>query len=843
MLETGLAVGRLTGGPVRQSQPSIAAVPDRVAAIDAATAGSLHALLALLDALPEALLLLDNAGCVLAANRAAGDLYRQPSAELQGLALAALDPALSPLALADAAARAETGIELHQSGSHRRADGSLFAADLWLRACSGPGAARLLARVRPAQAPAGAEDDARYRLLLQAMDKGVLIQDAEGRIVAVNPAACRILGLSETEILQVRREVLREWRVVDEHGTLVAFEDLAGNRALREGRSIESTLLGVYLPHLHAYRWLSLTAVPQFRDGDTRPFQVVSTFSDVSTLKRQADLFDETQRLAGIGGWEIDDAHGVAYWTDEMYRIHDLPTGVAISEARALDFIDPEDRELLERALLEARTLARTFDLELRLHSAIGRRRWVRSLGKPLLHEGRVFGVTGSVQDITERKLVEEQLKRQATTDRVTGLPNRDTLLAQLAQAVADAQAAAAPAVLFVDLDRFKVVNDVLGHIEGDRLLIAAAERLSRSIAGSHAALARWGSDEFALFLQAAAGAAVPGQLAERIVNAFRQPLRHGGEEFTLTASVGIATFPEHGRSAQQLMRNAEAAMLEVKRRGRDGWQAFTPGLEQAIDERQRIESALRRALDDAEFRLVWQPKVALARGSIHGLEALLRWRSGSLGEIAPAQFVPHAENSGEIVRIGAWVIVDACRQLRAWIDRGAVPGHAAVNVSFRQLLSGTLYDTVAAALREYGLPGRLLELEMTERVLIEDAADTLEVLTAIKRLGVRITIDDFGEGYSSLNYLRRLPLDGIKISHAFMQGIPHNGIDNAICEAIVRMGRSLGLAVTAEGVETELQRDFLIALGTPFAQGFLFSPPLEQVQIGRFLDAWGDRA
>ena len=828
---------------MRQSLPSIAAVPDRVAAVDAAITGPLHALFPLLDALPEALLLLNREGCVLAANRTACDLYRQPAAELQGLALAALDPALSPLALADAATRVESGAELHLSGSHRRADGSLFAADLWLRACSGPGGARLLARVRPAHPPAGTEDDARYRLLLQAMDKGVLIQDAEGRIVAVNPAACRILGLSETEILQVRREVLREWRVVDEHGTLVAFEDLAGNRALREGRSIESTLLGVYLPHLHAYRWLSLTAVPQFRDGDTRPFQVVSTFSDVSTLKRQADLFDETQRLAGIGGWEIDDAHGVAYWTDEMYRIHDLPTGVAISEARALDFIDPEDRELLERALLEARTLARTFDLELRLHSAIGRRRWVRSLGKPLLHEGRVFGVTGSVQDITERKLVEEQLKRQATTDRVTGLPNRDTLLAQLAQAVADAQAAAAPAVLFVDLDRFKVVNDVLGHIEGDRLLIAAAERLSRSIAGSHAALARWGSDEFALFLQAAAGAAVPGQLAERIVNAFRQPLRHGGEEFTLTASVGIATFPEHGRSAQQLMRNAEAAMLEVKRRGRDGWQAFTPGLEQAIDERQRIESALRRALDDAEFRLVWQPKVALARGSIHGLEALLRWRSGSLGEIAPAQFVPHAENSGEIVRIGAWVIVDACRQLRAWIDRGAVPGHAAVNVSFRQLLSGTLYDTVAAALREYGLPGRLLELEMTERVLIEDAADTLEVLTAIKRLGVRITIDDFGEGYSSLNYLRRLPLDGIKISHAFMQGIPHNGIDNAICEAIVRMGRSLGLAVTAEGVETELQRDFLIALGTPFAQGFLFSPPLEQVQIGRFLDAWGDRA
>ncbi|MEO7149229.1 MAG: EAL domain-containing protein [Rhodanobacteraceae bacterium] len=232
----------------------------------------------------------------------------------------------------------------------------------------------------------------------------------------------------------------------------------------------------------------------------------------------------------------------------------------------------------------------------------------------------------------------------------------------------------------------------------------------------------------------------------------------------------------------------------------------------------------MRRALDNGELRLAYQPVSALDDGRIAGVEALLRWRSHALGEIAPSQFIAHAENSGEIVRIGAWVIAQACKDWRAWQAAGIAPAHVAVNVSFRQFQSGTLLETVRAALREHALPPQTLELELTERALIEDASDAMETFAALKRLGVRLLIDDFGEGYSSLNYLRRFPLDGLKISHAFLQGVPDDPSDSAICAAIVRLAESLGLGVTAEGVETPAQREFLAGLHASRVQGYLYA-------------------
>ncbi|MCE5233943.1 MAG: EAL domain-containing protein [Mizugakiibacter sp.] len=800
----------------------------------------------LLDAVPDAVTLHDEDGRILDANAAACRDYGYTLDELRRMSVHDLNPGLPHDHMRRMLETFELGHTATDETTNRRRNGDVFPVEVHSSAYRDGNQRRIVAVARDLSGRRNIDaelrtSEARYRLLLQAMDKGVLVQDTSGGIVSVNPAACRILGVSEAEILAMRREDLHDWRFVDEHGDAIDLGQLPGFRAIKLGRNVESSLLGVYLPHLHLYRWLSATAVPQFEAGQSRPFQVISTFSDVTVLKRQADLFDKTQRLAGIGGWELDDLRGLLFWTDELYRIHDLPTGSAVSEARALSFYDEDDRKHLRRALQEARTAARPFDLELRLTTAIGRGRWVRAMGQPLVRHGRIYGVAGTVQDITERKLVEDQLKRQASTDRVTGLPNRETALAQLGRMLTDADSDAGPAVLYVDIDRFKLVNDVLGHVEGDHVLKESAERLLRCAAGAQATVARFGGDEFLLLVCDISDFALLMALAERITATFHRPFQHGGSEFLLTVSIGIARAPTDGDSVQQLVNHAEAAMLEAKRRGRNTWQPFDHELARDLSDRLLMESLLRRALDNGEFRLVYQPKVDLARSSVIGMEALLRWNSPQLGEVSPSHFIPHAENSGEIVRIGAWVIGEACRALRTWREAGLGLRHVAVNVSFRQLLGGSVLDAVQSALRECELPGNALEIEMTERVLIEDAGDIVETFSALRRMGVSLTIDDFGEGYSSLNYLRRLPIDGLKISHTFMQGIPANAVDSSICQAIVQIAQSLGMKLTAEGVETEAQREFLLRLGTPFAQGFLFSPPLEAARVPAFLEAWGE--
>ncbi|MBB6183569.1 putative bifunctional diguanylate cyclase/phosphodiesterase [Oleiagrimonas soli] len=445
-------------------------------------------------------------------------------------------------------------------------------------------------------------------------------------------------------------------------------------------------------------------------------------------------------------------------------------------------------------------------------------------------------------RDISERVEAERQLRvsadhlrKQARVDSLTRLPNRDTMLEAIREAIDGARAEASPAVLYIDLDRFKILNDMLGHHAGDRLLLATAERLRMCCEGD-VRCGRYGNDEFIVLLPRGASART---CAQRIIRAFERPFQLEGEAFVLTTSIGIAHYPQHGDSAEQLIQHADTAMHEAKRRGRHTYRAFDKTMGDRLGMRNQIEAQLRLALDQGELWLAFQPKISLHDRRIVGAEALLRWRSRQFGDVPPTDFIPHAENSGEIVRIGAWVVQEACRQLRAWRDQGLMLEHIAVNVSFRQLLSGTFSDSVQAALDAHGLPGDALELEMTERILIDEAPDTLETFTALKKMGVRLSIDDFGEGYSSFNYLRHLPIDCVKISHTFMQGIPSQASDTAICEAIVRIADSLGMTVVAEGVESEEQLAFLERIGTDDAQGFLFSHPLQPAQMADFMRDW----
>ncbi|MFD0324711.1 putative bifunctional diguanylate cyclase/phosphodiesterase [Lysobacter gummosus] len=407
----------------------------------------------------------------------------------------------------------------------------------------------------------------------------------------------------------------------------------------------------------------------------------------------------------------------------------------------------------------------------------------------------------------------------------MTGLLNRDAVQAELERRL-DTFPHSPLAVLYIDLDRFKVVNDVLGHAAGDRLLASAARRIRHAV-GDQAQIARFGGDEFLVVCSLDSDPTRGERLADAILDIFGDSFRVDGEEFSITASIGISQAPLDGRTAQQLIQSADVAMYDSKRRGRNSWQAFTPELAEQQLHRLQLETHLRRAVHNDEFHLVYQPQVDLNDGRVIAVEALIRWRNRSLGEMRPDRFIDHAETTGDIVGIGGWVLHEACRQLRQWRNDGLKIERVAVNVSYRQFLGDDLASNVAAALAEYDLTGTALELEFTERVLIEDAPDTVRTFARLRELGVSLSIDDFGEGYSALNYLRRLPIHGLKLSQLFVQGVPDNQSDVAVCQAVTGIARSLGLGLVAEGVETERQRAFLRELGVAIGQGFLFAPGL----------------
>ncbi|MBI2398252.1 MAG: EAL domain-containing protein [Xanthomonadales bacterium] len=797
----------------------------------------------LLDAVPEAVTVHDRHGRILEANRTAESVYGYPLEQLRSLRIQDLNPTLPDAYMDEVFRTFQVGRTETVETTNRHGDGHYFPIEVHSRMFLDGDDMRIIAVVRDVTARQQAErelhaSERRYRELFDAVDKGILVQEPSGRVLSANAAAERMLGMDEASLRAERLDV-SDWRFVDERGQPLKPAALPPLRAASEGRAIESTVIGISSPLLGGHSWFSVTAVPQFRDGESTPFEVITLFSDITALKLESVLFDEVQSLASIGGWHYDFLRKRMYGSPELHRLLELPRGQELDREAVYAVFVPGDRDRLRNAMDSARLRSEPFDLELRVVTASGQRRWLRVIGQPQSPRGTADSVIGTAQDITSRKRQEEQLRRQALTDPLTGLSNRDALMRALALALDEAPPGAGPALLYVDLDRFKVINDLLGHAAGDGLLVAAAQRL-RTCVGANTLLARFGGDEFMAMIAPCADESVAREMAMRVTRAFAEPFPHSGEEFSITASVGIAHYPQDGATIQQLINHADAAMFDAKRRGRNNWQAFSPALARTLTDRLLIETQLRRALDNQEFHLCYQPQVDLRSGRVTAAEALLRWRNRVLGPMAPDLFITHAENTGDIVRIGAWVIREACRQLRSWRDAGLAVPRVAVNVSYRQFLSDNLPEVVSGALQEFGLAGSCLELEMTERVLVEDVPDTLAIFKAIKQLGVSLVIDDFGEGYSALNYLRQLPFDGLKISHHFMQGIPATPSDTAICEAIIRIAQSLGMVVIAEGVELETQRQFLLRQGTTQAQGFLFSRPVAADEIAEFVRMHG---
>jgi diguanylate cyclase (GGDEF)-like protein len=423
-----------------------------------------------------------------------------------------------------------------------------------------------------------------------------------------------------------------------------------------------------------------------------------------------------------------------------------------------------------------------------------------------------------------------------AQHDAVTNLPNRLVLNDRVSQAISLARRRkTAMAVVFLDLDRFKYINDSLGHAIGDRLLQSVALRLVASVRDSDT-VTRQGGDEFVILLSEIAHSQDAAKSAKRILQSLTAPHLIGAHELHIDGSIGISVYPVDGEDAETLIKNADTAMYHAKENGRNNFQYFTAEMNVKVVARQSLEASLRRALEREEFLLHYQPKVNLNTGEITSVEALIRWQHPDRGLVSPAEFVPIAEDSGLILPIGRWVLREACRQTRAWQDAGLPPIPAAVNVSYAEFRKTDFVEGVQTTLKETGLEARYLELELTEGVLMDDAKFTASVLQELKGMGIRLAADDFGTGYSSLSYLREFPIDILKIDRSFINQITADCDGSTIVDAIISMGKSLKHVVVAEGIETQGQRAYLQAHHCQEGQGYLFSRPLPAAQFAVLL-------
>jgi diguanylate cyclase len=433
-------------------------------------------------------------------------------------------------------------------------------------------------------------------------------------------------------------------------------------------------------------------------------------------------------------------------------------------------------------------------------------------------------------------KRANDELQRLALQDPLTKLPNRLLLEDRINQAIAQAERGnSKTAVLFVDLDRFKLINDSLGHFVGDELLRAVGQRMHHLLRGEDT-VSRLGGDEFVILQRFATDILDAQDLAHRVLLALREPFRVHEHELLVTPSIGISVFPMHGDTAQMLITRADAAMYNAKQAGRNTYRVFEADMSTFFPERLLLENDLRRAIARGEFELHYQPKVDVETGRVVGMEALLRWRHATRGLVAPAEFIPIAEDCGAIVEIGEWVLGEACRQNVRWQRAGAPQLRVAVNISGVQFRQPDLLDTIAQALAASGLHPECLEIEITESVIMQDPSQMIVVLERLSKMGVHVSIDDFGTGYSSLSYLKRFPLDKLKIDRSFIRDISSDTEDAAITRAIIGLAHNLRLKVVAEGVETREQLEFLRTLGCDEYQGYYKSKPVPAAEFQRLI-------
>ena len=780
----------------------------------------------------------------------------------------------------------------------------------------------------------------------------VVVLDREGRIRRFNRACEDLTGYAFAE---VEGRFVWDFLLPPEERDQVhqqAFSSLASNPQSLRGS--------------HTNHWIA-------RDGTRRLIEwsnsalldeqgemefMVSLGIDVTekrlaeaALKESETRLNEAQRIAQVGSWELDLASGKLSWSDEIFNLLEIDKASVQASCEAfLNAVHPEDRDRVDQIFYASPTTRTPYEITHRLRMPDGRIKWVNercethydAQGKAIRSTGTVQDITGrklaeealrlyasvfehsgeailisdrnnrilavnsafthltgyrideirgespqilasgqtpdethramaaaleqvgywqgevldrrkdntiypkwmsvsvvrdaegdvshyitSFTDITARKMAEAQISQLAYHDALTGLNNRFSLQTQLEQALSMVhREQRALAVIFLDLDRFKTINDTLGHAVGDELLKDVAHRLRDSVRESDI-VARLGGDEFVVVLTEVEDATTAARVADKILQTLARPYAVGDEELHSTASIGLAFYPNDGEDSDTLMKNADTAMYHAKSLGRNNVQFFTAEMNRTAMKRLTMDHDLRVAVETGQFELHYQPQLNGRTGRIVGFEALVRWRHPHAGMVSPTEFIPIAEETGLILPLGAWVLDEACRQLRAWRNAGIANITMAVNLSAHQLHASILLAHVKHALEKHGLKGTDLELEITESVAMHDPDASIRQLRALRDLGVRLSIDDFGTGYSSLSYLKLLPIHTLKLDQSFVRDIEYDSNDVAICTATIALAHSLGLAVIAEGVETEAQRHMLVSHHCDFMQGYLFSKPL----------------
>lgn len=564
-------------------------------------------------------------------------------------------------------------------------------------------------------------------------------------------------------------------------------------------------------------------------------------------LRESQVRLDNAQRIAKLGHWEWVFDDNAFNWSSECTRLLNLANQKKHLHS-FLNCVHIDDRSAVSNAMDRAKTEAGQFTLEFRTTANIEEDTRIMHVEAECASAGNMLG---TIQDITERTKAEDQIHRLAYYDLVTGLPNRAQLHDMISLALTQSrQTNSRFALLFLDLDHFKQVNDTLGHNAGDTLLRNVSTRLkeavrwtdgvNRSVPLSNSlkeTIARLGGDEFVVLLDSIDRIEDAAVAADRICKALAKHFTIEDTEVRVTTTIGISVYPSDGESVDQLLKHADVAMYHAKEQGRNGYQFYSQSIHNLALERFSLERDLRKALETDGFHLEYQPKIALKDTTLTGVEALVRWNHPQRGRVSPADFIPLAEETGLIVPLGEWVLRSACVQMMKWLSAGIPPFIMAVNCSAIQLVRTDMAKVITNALEVTGLNPAYLEIELTESLLMQDVEEGIVILQALKDLGVHVSIDDFGTGFSSLSYLKRLPVDKLKIDQSFIKDLTSDPGDAAIVTSMITLAHNLDLTVVAEGVETEQQLGYLRAERCDEIQGFLISRPLEPADFTKWVD------
>jgi diguanylate cyclase (GGDEF)-like protein/PAS domain S-box-containing protein len=669
------------------------------------------------------------------------------------------------------------------------------------------------------------ESEARYHSVFETSRDPIYITERDGRFIDVNASLLELFGYTREEFLSLNARVLyadpidrlRFQREIEQHR---AVRDFEVRLRVKDG-SVRTCLIS--------------SSVRYAPDGTVVSYQGV--IHDITRAKQAQEALERSEHftrtiVSSVGEGIIVYDRDLRYqvWNKFMEELTGLPAGQVLGKKALDSFPNLRDAgvdRLLERAL--AGETVKATDTPYYIPQT-GKSGWVAGMYSPhRTPDGTVIGVVGILHDVTDRKRAEQQLVYNAFHDALTGLPNRALFLDRLERVSTHSRrhAAGGYAVLFLDVDRFKVINDSLGHLIGDQLLVAVARRLQESMRDEDT-VARFGGDEFAILIRDIADVSDATRVSERIRQQLHTPFTLEGNEIYATVSVGIALSSSGYERPEEVLRDADIAMYRAKLGGRARYEVFDRAMHRQAMGLLQLETDLRRGLERGEFLLHYQPIIALEAGALTGFEALVRWQHPTRGLLPPAEFIQVAEETGVIVPLGWWVLREACRQMTEWYAHGADPAlNISVNVSAQQFAQSDIIERIDEAIAATQIDPHRLKLEITESVMMQSAGAASTTFEDLRSRGIQLCIDDFGTGYSSLSYLHRFPIDTLKIDRSFINNLDEEGSSLELIETIVALSRILGLEAVAEGVETPEQLETVRRLGSSFAQGYLISVPL----------------